>query len=258
MLGAIAGDIIGSVYEFDNVKRTDFEPLFHPLSHPTDDTILTLAIAEWLVEGAGDDLPERLKSWFRAYPQAGYGGSFVQWADSMQRSPYGSWGNGSAMRVSPVGFAFETLEEVLLHARRSAEVTLDHPEGIKGAQATAAAIFLARHGNSKEEVKTFVADTFHYDLSRSLDDIRPDYAFDVSCQGTVPQAIQAFLESTDFENAVRLAISLGGDSDTLACITGGIAQAYYGGVPDDIAEVVWDLLNDHLAGIVREFIRRHP
>ncbi len=256
MLGAIAGDIIGSVYESRPIKTPHFYPLFDRLCHPTDDTILTVALAESILYG--DDFVVTLKDFFRCYPYAGYGGTFARWAQSTSCRPYGSWGNGSAMRVSPVGFAYDTLEEVLQKAKESAAVTHNHPEGIKGAQATAGAIFLARHGKSKEEIKAFVADTFRYDLSRSLDDIRPDYVFDVSCQGTVPQAIQAFLESTDYENAVRLAISLGGDSDTLACITGGIAQAFYGGVPSEIAEVVWDLLNDHLAGIVREFIRRHP
>jgi len=162
------------------------------------------------------------------------------------------------MRVSPVGYAYNTLEEVLARAEESAAVTHNHPEGIKGAQATAAAIFLARTGKTKEEIRHYTEATFGYDLSRSLDEIRPEYTFDVSCQGTVPQAIRAFLESTDYENAVRLAISLGGDSDTLACITGGIAQAFYGGVPSEIAETVWDLLNDHLAGIVRKFMDRYP
>jgi ADP-ribosylglycohydrolase len=256
MLGAIAGDIIGSVYEARPIKTPNFYPLFDTLCHPTDDTILTVALAESILYG--DDFVVTLKDFYRYYPYAGYGGTFARWAQSTSCRPYNSWGNGSAMRVSPVGFAYDSLAEVLKRAKDSAAVTHNHPEGIKGAQATASAIFLARTGQSKDDIKTFVADTFRYDLSRSLDDIRPTYSFDVSCQGTVPQAICAFLESTDYENAVRLAISLGGDSDTLACITGGIAQAFYGGVPTEIAEVVWDLLNDHLAGIVREFMDRHP
>jgi ADP-ribosylglycohydrolase len=255
MLGAIAGDIIGSIYETRPIKTPHFYPLFDELCHPTDDTILTIALAESILYG--DDFVVTLKYFYRRYPHAGYGGTFARWAHSTSCRPYNSWGNGSAMRVSPVGFAYGTLEEVLEKAKQSAAVTHNHPEGIKGAQVTASAIFLARTGKSKEEIKTFIADTFGYDLRRSLDDIRPEYVFDVSCQGTVPQAIRAFLESTDYENAVRLAISLGGDSDTLACITGGIAQAFYGGVPDEIAETVWDMLNEHLAGIVREFNRRY-
>lgn len=256
MLGAIAGDIIGSVYETRPIKTPFFYPLFDALCHPTDDTILTVALAESILYD--DDFVVTLKDFYRRYPHAGYGGTFARWAQSTSCQPYNSWGNGSAMRVSPVGFAYRTLEEVLEKAKASAAVTHNHPEGIKGAQATASAIFLARTGQSKEQIKTFIADTFGYDLSRSLDDIRPDYAFDVSCQGTVPPAIRAFLEATDYENAVRLAISLGGDSDTLACITGGIAEAFYGGVPSEIAETVWDMLNDHLAEIVREFNRRFP
>jgi ADP-ribosylglycohydrolase len=256
MLGAIAGDIIGSVYEARPINTAHFSPLFHPHCHPTDDTVLTVALADFILHSG--DFVAKLKDYYYRYPHAGYGGTFARWAQSTSCRPYNSWGNGSAMRVSPVGFAYGALDEVLEKAKESAAVTHNHPEGIKGAQATASAIFLARSGKSKEEIKTFVGDTFEYDLSRSLDEIRPTYSFDVSCQGTVPQAIQAFLESTDYENAVRLAISLGGDSDTLACITGGIAQAFYGGVPSEIADVVWDLLNDHLAGIVREFIRRYP
>jgi ADP-ribosylglycohydrolase len=258
MLGAIAGDIIGSVYESNNVKRTDFEPLFHPLSHPTDDTILTLAVAEWILEGAGEDLPKRLKNWFRAYPQAGYGGSFIKWADSVQTGPYGSWGNGSAMRVCPVAFAFETLEEVLLHSRRSAEVTHDHPEGIKGAQATAAAIFLARRKTAKDEIRDYIQKTFLYDLTKSIDEIRPDYRFHVSCQRSVPPAIQAFLEATDFEDAVRRAISIGGDSDTIACIAGGIAHAFHGPLPDWIEREMFMRLDDRMEFTIDRFARRFP
>jgi ADP-ribosylglycohydrolase len=256
MLGAIAGDIIGSVYEARPIKTPHFYPLFDPLCHPTDDTVLTVALAESILYG--DDYVVTLKDFYRSYPFAGYGGTFARWAESTNCRPYNSWGNGSAMRVSPVGYAYNTLEEVLARAEESAAVTHNHPEGIKGAQATAAAIFLARTGKTKEEIRHYTEATFGYDLSRSLDEIRPEYTFDVSCQGTVPQAIRAFLESTDYENAVRLAISLGGDSDTLACITGGIAQAFYGGVPSEIAETVWDLLNDHLAGIVRKFMDRYP
>jgi ADP-ribosylglycohydrolase len=253
MLGAIAGDIIGSIYEGRPIKRTDF-PLFGKHCHPTDDTVLTVALADSILNGR--DYVRCLKEYFARYPHAGYGGSFARWAMSVSASPYNSWGNGSAMRVSPVGFAYDTLEEVLVQAERSAAVTHNHPEGIKGAQATAAAVFLARTGKSKEEIKQYVEQTFQYDLSQRLDDIRPTYAFDVSCQGTVPPALTAFLESTDFEDAIRKAISLGGDSDTLACITGGIAHAHYRGVPANIAAQVFARLDGHLTRITRDFGER--
>src|SRR4051812_33646492 len=231
MLGAIAGDIIGSVYEALPIKTTHFR-LFHPLCRFTDDTVLTVALADSLLHG----IPylDLLKRYYRAYPRAGYGGFFHEWAQSVDSQPYNSWGNGSAMRVSPVGFAFETLEDVLEQAKKSAEVTHDHPEGIKGAQAVASAIFLARTGQTKEQIKKYVETAFGYHLDTPLDEIRRTYEFEVSCQKSVPQAIRAFLESDDFEDAVRKAISLGGDSDTLACMAGGIAQAYYGGVPEAI------------------------
>src|SRR3954452_22362604 len=230
MLGAIAGDVIGSVYEHRNIKTTRF-PLFHPLCRFTDDTVLTVALADSILHGSR--FVDLLKQYHRTYPRAGYGGSFHQWAQSERSDPYNSWGNGSAMRVSPVGFAFDTLEQVLEQARSSAEVTHDHPEGIKGAQAVASAVFLARTGQTKEQIKGLVEATFGYRLDTPLDEIRPRYEFQVSCQKSVPQAIRAFLESDDFEDAVRKAISLGGESDTLACMTGGIAQAFYGGVPGE-------------------------
>jgi ADP-ribosylglycohydrolase len=257
MLGAIAGDVIGSVYERQNIERADFDPLFDPLAHPTDDTVLTCAVAEWLLRGAGDDLVDRLKIWFRLFPQAGYGGTFVKWAASSSRSPYNSWGNGSAMRASPVGWAFDSMDETLLHARRSAEVTHDHPEGIKGAEATAAAVFLARTGTPKPEIRAFIEGRFGYDLGRSLADIRPTYRFDVSCQGSVPEAITAFLESTNFEDTVRNAISLGGDSDTIACIAGGIAHAAYG-VPADVRAGAEVRLAPEMRAILSEFLVRYP
>jgi ADP-ribosylglycohydrolase len=258
MFGAIAGDVIGSVYEWNNVKTADFQPLFQRLSHPTDDTVLTCAVAEWLLRGAGDDLPDRLKSWFRQFAQVGFGPRFAKWAMASTRSPYDSWGNGSAMRVSPVGFAFETLEETLHYAGRSAEVTHNHPEGIKGAEATAACIFLARTGNSKEAIRQHVVERFGYNLSRTLDEIRPTYYFDVSCQGSVPEAIIAFLESTNWEDAVRKAVSLGGDSDTIACVTGGIAAAFYGGVPKRYRNDVRDRLGPSMRVILDEFLLLFP
>jgi ADP-ribosylglycohydrolase len=255
MLGAIAGDIIGSVYEGRNVKTPHFDPLFHPRGHPTDDTVLTVAVADSILNGA--DLADKLKEYFRRYPHAGYGGTFFRWACSISRSPYNSWGNGSAMRVSPVGHAYGSLEEVLKYARGTADVTHNHPEGVKGAQATAAAIFLARSGSNKDEIRDYVERTFGYDLSRTLDEIRPSYVFDVSCQGSVPQAITAFLESDHYEDAVRKAVSLGGDSDTIACITGGIAEAFYGGVPGPIAEEALARLDVPLRAVVEQFRERY-
>jgi ADP-ribosylglycohydrolase len=250
MLGAIAGDIIGSVYEARPIKTTKF-PLFHPLCRFTDDTVLTVALADSLMHGA--PFIGLLKQYYRAYPHAGYGGSFHKWAQSEDSRPYNSWGNGSAMRVSPVGFASSTLDEVLSRAQQSAELTHDHPEGIKGAQAIASAVFLARTGQSKEQIKNYVAGAFGYDLDRTLDEIRPRYEFQVSCQKSVPQAIRAFLESDNFEDALRKAISLGGDSDTLACMAGGIAQAFYGGVPDVITNRVYEVLDEQLGDVARKF-----
>jgi ADP-ribosylglycohydrolase len=250
MLGAIAGDIIGSVYEARPIKTTHFR-LFHPLCRFTDDTVLTVALADSLLHGI--PYVDLLKRYYRAYPRAGYGGSFHRWAQSERSDPYNSWGNGSAMRVSPVGFAFGTLDEVLEQAKRSAEVTHDHLEGIKGAQAIASAVFLARTGNSKDAIRAYVETAFGYDLGTPLDEIRPRYCFEVSCQHSVPQAIRAFLESDDFEHAVRLAISLGGDSDTLACMAGGIAQAFYGGVPEEIRRRVYEILDEPLGDVTRQF-----
>ncbi|HXG10146.1 MAG TPA: ADP-ribosylglycohydrolase family protein [Gemmataceae bacterium] len=254
MLGAIAGDIIGSVYEGRPIKRTDF-PLFSPCSRPTDDTVLTVALADSILSGT--DYADKLKEYYDLYPHAGYGGMFHQWARSPSREPYYSWGNGSAMRVSPVGHAYDSLDEVLRRAAESAAVTHNHPEGIKGAQAVAAAVFLARTGHDKAHIRQYVEETFGYPLGEPLNTIRAYYQFDVSCQGSVPPAIIAFLESTDYEDAVRKAVSLGGDSDTLACMTGGIAEAFYGGVPGPIAERVFALLDARLAQVVREFVARY-
>jgi ADP-ribosylglycohydrolase len=253
MLGAIAGDIIGSRFEHNPIKTTDFE-LFHPECRFTDDSVLTLAVADHIF--LGSDLSNTLKEYFNQYPDAGYGGRFMQWASSPSPEPYNSFGNGSAMRVSPVGFAFDSIEKVLEKAQSTAEVTHNHPEGIKGAQATAAAIFLARTGNSKIEIKHFIETQFQYDLSQSLDAIRPQYTFDVTCQGSVPQAITAFLESEGFEDAVRKAVSLGGDSDTQACIAGGIAHAFYGKLPDIISAEVHSRLEVPLRQILTLFCDR--
>ncbi|HPA15141.1 MAG TPA: ADP-ribosylglycohydrolase family protein [Desulfobacterales bacterium] len=231
MIGAIAGDIIGSVFEHHNIKTTSF-PLFSNFSRFTDDTVLTVAVADSILRKI--DYATSFKHFGKRYPHAGYGGAFFRWIHSTGTQPYNSWGNGSAMRVSPVGFAFKTIDNVLGEAKKSAEVTHNHPEGIKGAQATALAIFLARSGKSKEDIRIEIGDRFAYDLHRTLDEIRPGYRFDISCQGSVPEAIIAFLESDNFEDAVRKAISIGGDSDTIACIAGGIAQAFYKTVPKEI------------------------
>jgi ADP-ribosylglycohydrolase len=253
MLGAIAGDIIGSIYEVNPHKSTVF-PLFGPGCEFTDDTVLTVAVAETLMHGIG--YRENFQDFFRMYPYAGYGTHFIAWAHTQQAEPYNSWGNGSAMRVCPVSFAFETLDEVLSEAERSAAVTHNHPEGINGAQAAAAAGFLARKGSSKGEIRDFVRERFGYPLDRTLDDIRPGYRFDVSCQGSVPVAILAFLESDGYEDAVRKAVSMGGDSDTLACITGGIAHAAYG-LPDEIAKQAVDHLDERLSFSALEFCREY-
>lgn len=253
MIGAIVGDVIGSVHEIAGTKTKDF-PLFDDDSRFTDDTVLTVAVASCLL--SGNSYVDAFHEYFWAFPRAGYGESFQRWALFKSREPYGSWGNGSAMRVSPVGFAFDSLQQVMDEAERCARVTHDHPEGIRGACATAAAIFWARSGASKPEIRRNVEEHFGYDLQRSLDEIRERYAFDVSCQGSVPEAIIAFLESTDFEDAIRNAISLGGDADTQACIAGGIAQGFYGEVPSVIRERVWRLLDPRLQFIVLEFESR--
>ncbi|HMV84256.1 MAG TPA: ADP-ribosylglycohydrolase family protein [Blastocatellia bacterium] len=255
MIGAIVGDIIGSVYEWDNIGTKQFE-LFHPDCLFTDDSVLTIALAEAIL--TRQDYVVLMKSYYRRYPDAGYGGMFHYWAQSADSRPYNSWGNGAAMRISPVGFAFDTLDEVLAKAEHYTAITHNHPEGIKGAQTTAAAIFLARTGSTKAEIKDYVTTNFGYDLSKTLDEIRPTYTFNESCQGTVPQAITAFLESVDFEDAIRNAISLGGDSDTLACITGGIAEAFYGGVPDFIANQAMALLDDDLRRVTTAFLNSYP
>lgn len=254
MLGAIAGDIIGSVYEARNIKTTRF-PLFGETSTFTDDSVLTVALADCILTGA--DFIDKLQEYYKLYPNAGYGGSFIQWASSSSRQPYNSWGNGSAMRVSPIGFAYDSIEAVLDRAKKSAEVTHNHEEGIKGAQATAAAVFLARTGNSKEDIKHYVESTFGYSLDEPLDSIRKHYSFDISCQGSVPQSITAFLESNDFEDAIRKAVSIGGDSDTIACICGGIAHAFYKEIPDPIMDNVYRILDTRLRRMVTLFCNKY-
>ncbi len=232
MKGAILGDIIGSSYEFEEFRNVDFT-FFERKSFFTDDSVMTVAVAAAVLSGKnGNELKEELidqmKYWGRKYPNAGYGGTFFRWVLGPDRKPYNSYGNGSGMRVSPAGLCCNTLEETLELAKLTAEVTHDHPEGIKGAQAVAACMFLGRTGSSREEIREFAEKTFGYDLSRTCGEIRKDYTFDVTCQGSVPEAIIAFLEGESFEECVRLAVSLGGDADTLGAMTGAMAEAYYG------------------------------
>ncbi len=250
MLGAMIGDIVGSVYEWHNIKTRDF-PLFSGRCFFTDDTVLTAATAQAIMNGT--NYSAVYQDFARRYPGRGYGGNFGGWIWAENPQPYNSWGNGSAMRVSPVGFVFNDIEALLAEAKRSAEVTHNHPEGIKGAQSTALAIFMGRQGASKAEIREEISGRFRYSLDRTLDDIRPQYTFNVSCQGSVPEAIIAFLESSDYEDAVRKAVSLGGDSDTIACITGGIAEAFYGGIPQEIADQGRSYLPEEFIKIIEEF-----
>jgi len=251
MLGAIAGDIFGAAYEGNPIKRDDFD-LFDRPRHFTDDTVLTVATADALLSDG--DYAAAYRRWGRNYPGRGYGGWFLNWLGYPSLGPYNSFGNGSAMRVSPIGWVFDTLEEVLAEAERSASVTHDHPEGIKGAQATAAAIHLARIGATKEEIRHEISTRFAYDLDRTIEGIRPDYSFDVTCQGSVPEALIAFLDADDFEHTLRLAISLGADSDTQAAIAGGLAEAFWGGLPERIEAEVRDVLDPALLEVVDRFI----
>jgi len=250
MLGAIAGDTIGSPFEFAPKKNVDF-PLFCTHSTFTDDTVLTIAIADILLHDL--DIIDTLKEYSRKYPDAGYGGSYQRWIFSDSREPYNSWGNGSAMRTSPIGFFYNKVSDVLKAARMCAQVTHNHPEGVRGAQATSLCIFLARHGVSKNNIRKEISKWFSYDLSKTIKEIRPKYIFDVSCQGSVPQSIIAFLESDDYEDAVRKVVSLGGDADTMACITGGIAEAFYGPIPENIALETMKRLPDDFLKIIDEF-----
>ena len=261
MYGALLGDMIGAPYEFDRGNKTKDFPLFSRRTEFTDDSVMSVAVAEALMDSMGgtDDeiraaLIESMRKWGRRYPDAGYGCGFFVWLRSKNPEPYFSYGNGSAMRVSAAGWLYGTLEETLHVAKLTAEVTHNHPEGIKGAQATAAAIFLARTGSTKEQIREYIADTFGYDLSRTCDEIRPTYHHVETCQKTVPEAITAFMEGEDFEDVIRTAVSLGGDCDTLTCIAGSIAEAFYGvpkamvaecriRLPEDMREVADRLKN---------------
>ena len=261
ILGAILGDIAGSRFEFRNEKSTDIK-LFTEADYFTDDTVMTIAVADWLLTGAS--LPNIMRDWGNGYPDRGYGGMFYKWLfplDESEMGPYNSFGNGAGMRVSPCGYIARTLDEALDLAKQSAEVTHNHPEGIKGAQAIAAAIYLARQHTPKEEIRRCIEQTFSYNLQRTCDDIRPTYEFDETCQGSCPEAIIAFLDSIDYESAIRLAISLGGDSDTIACMTGGIAAAYYG-IPDWMVEKAVKYLPNDMIEIINRFdgreLTKHP
>jgi ADP-ribosylglycohydrolase len=254
VLGAIAGDVIGSVHEFIGTRTKAF-PLFVPESTFTDDTVLTVAVADALLTDG--DYGAALRRWGRRYPDASYGFRFFAWLQMPEPKPYGSFGNGSAMRVSPVAWAFDTEEEVLREAERSAAPTHDHPEGIKGAQATALAILLARQGAARVEIAREIARRFGYDVTRTVETIRRGYRFDETCQGSVPEAIAAFLEGADFEDCVRNAVSLGGDADTLACIAGSVAEPFFGGVPGAIAAATLERLDEQLRRVVAAFRSRY-
>lgn len=265
MLGAIFGDIVGSVYEFNNTNDYNFI-LLKDYSRPTDDSYMTLAVAKALMESWGKDdrsiracLVKEMQRIGRMYPDAGYGGMFYGWIGSIEPEPYNSFGNGSAMRVSPAGWLYQTLDDTLHAAKLSAEVTHNHPEGVKGAQAVAATIFLARAGAEKDQIQNYVEKNFRYDLGRTLEEIRPAYRFYAICQRSVPEAIIAFLEGNDYEDVIRRAVSLGGDSDTIGCMAGGIAEAYYG-MPEEYREETMKRLDQPMKEIVaefREFYRIH-
>jgi len=255
MIGAIAGDIIGSVYEWKNVKTTDF-PLFVKRSRFTDDTVMTIAVADCIMNGL--DYETTLKEYGNRYLNVGYGRNFRMWLKGLLRGPYNSYGNGSAMRVSPIGLFYDSEDLILAEAERSASVSHNHPEGIKGAQAVAMAVRMAKDGSTKTAIKDYISNKFDYDLDRTLDEIRPNYTFEVSCQGSVPESIIAFLESNDYEDAVRKAISIGGDSDTIACIAGSIAHAFYKEIPKAIEDEVRMRLTGDLLEVMDLFMNSNP
>ncbi|MBR2459812.1 MAG: ADP-ribosylglycohydrolase family protein [Clostridia bacterium] len=257
MLGAIIGDIVGSPYEDFSDKIVDFE-LFIPYCKPTDDSIMTIALGCACVNSDLSDesdfklkVAEYMRELGNKYPYAGYGGKFYRWLKTPDMGPYGSFGNGSAMRVSPVAWAANTLEQAETLAMWSAEVTHDHPEGIRGAQAVAAAVWMARTGADKDEIKAYINEKY-YKLDFTLDEIREDYRFDVTCQGSVPQALECFFEAESYEDAIRLAVSLGGDCDTQAAMAGAVAEAFFG-IPDDLAEEGLSFLDDTLSGYYFEY-----
>lgn len=250
MLGAIIGDIIGSRYESRPVKSKDF-PLFDDFSRFTDDTVLTIAVANALLKGT--PYAEEIRHFALQHPKAGYGGRFRHWLMLNSHEPYNSYGNGSAMRVSSIGFMAQSQEWALSEAKKSAEITHNHPEGIKGAQSVALAIYLARTGADKETIRQTITERFGYDLSCTIDEIKPTYKFDVTCQGSVPESIIAFLDSTDYESAIRNAIWLGGDADTMACIAGGIAEAFYQEILTHLLDEAMKRLPDDFKRVIEEF-----
>ena len=260
MYGAILGDIIGSPFEFDRGDKTKDFKLFSRRSHFTDDSVMTLAVCEALlkvgqdatVKEIEDAVISSMQSWGRRYPHEGYGGYFRRWLTARHPKPYNSFGNGSAMRVSAAGWLYDSLEKTRVVAKATANVTHNHPEGIKGAEATASAIFMARNGSSKEEIKKYIENEFHYDLNRTLDEIRPSFHMDETCQKTVPEAIIAFLEARDFEDAIRNAVSLGGDTDTLGAITGSIAEAYFG-ISETLISECRNRINKDMRDVVDAF-----
>jgi len=259
MIGAITGDIVGSVYEWHNIKTKDF-PFFSSKGFVTDDSIMTIALADSILNNV--DYEKNMVRFYQLYPNAGYGGSFRRWCQDPSRTPYNSWGNGAAMRISHVGFAYDSLEEVLKKAEEFTVITHNHEEGIRGAKVTAGCIFLARAGETKDYIREF-CESMGYPMKQTLDEIRPSYRFDVSCQGTVPWSVQAFLEGDSFEDCIRNAISIGGDSDTLACITGGIAEAFYRDLGTDttngvsIKEQTKCYLDSTLEPIVTAFVEKY-
>lgn len=258
--GAILGDIIGSPFEFDRGDKTKDFKLFSRRSHFTDDSVMTLAVCEALlkvgqdatVKEIEDAVISSMQSWGRKYPHEGYGGYFRCWLTARHPEPYNSFGNGSAMRVSAAGWLYDSLEKTRVVAKATANVTHNHLEGIKGAEATASAIFMARNGSSKEEIKKYIENEFHYDLNRTLDEIRPSFHMDETCQKTVPEAIIAFLEARDFEDAIRNAVSLGGDTDTLGAITGSIAEAYFG-ISETLISECRNRINKDMRDVVDAF-----
>ncbi|WP_026496703.1 ADP-ribosylglycohydrolase family protein [Butyrivibrio sp. WCD3002] len=260
MYGAILGDMVGAPYEFDRGNKSKEFEMWNRRVQFTDDTVMTIAVADATLTAGKDSgekeikeaLVEKMQAWGRKYPNSGYGGKFGCWLRSSDPKPYGSYGNGSAMRVSSVGWLYDTIEKTREVARWTAEVTHNHPEGIKGAEATASVIFMARTGATKEEIKQYVMQEFGYDLSRTCDEIRPGYFHDESCQKTVPEAITAFLEGKDFEDVIRTAISLGGDCDTLTCIAGGMAEAFYG-IPLKMMVETCDRLGDDMIDVLQVF-----
>ena len=254
MLGAVIGDIVGSVYEFHNYRAKNFEPFFHPNASFTDDSVCTIAIADALINERHP--AESLKDWgARYWENGGWGRSFARWLGSESSEPYNSYGNGAAMRVSPAGVLARTESEVIDFAYRVTEVTHNHPEGLKGAAATASAIYLARHGFSQVAIGKYISERVGYDLSRTPDEIRPTYRFNESCQETVPQALTCVLAATDFEDAIRTAISIGGDSDTIGAIAGSVAEALFG-IPEEIARQGWSYLPEDMRRVLTDLYAR--